>query len=192
MNSNYSNQDLENAIATVKSGGVILYPTDTIWGLGCDAGNVSAIEKIFAIKSRSSEKSMIILVNNLEMLSNFIDFIPDTVKNYWQTENRPTTFVFQNAKNLPANVTAKDKSIAVRLVKDLFCENLIRGVGFPIVSTSANISNQNFDGNFQNIPLQILQSVDYTCVYKQNITIKSQPSKIFKVLEDGCFLCLRA
>ena len=130
---------MEKALEILKNGGVILYPTDTIWGIGCDATNVEAINKIFEIKKREKTKSMIILVESERRLQDLVD-VPEMAWQIIDLSEKPVTIVYENPKNLPKEILAEDGSIGIRLVKDDFCKKLISKLNKPLVSTSANFS----------------------------------------------------
>lgn len=179
------NLDIENCLKALNNNGIILYPTDTIWGLGCDATNEQAIRKIFTLKKREENKSMIILVNNQEMLERFVINPPSSVFEYYENESRPTTFIFENAQNLPEVLVGKDCTIAIRIPKNPFCLELINRLGKPIVSTSANISHENFPQNFSEIVPEIKNGVDYIVQHRQNDFSKKAPSSIIKINTDG-------
>jgi L-threonylcarbamoyladenylate synthase len=139
--SDYTN-DIEKCLATLKSGGTILYPTDTIWGIGCDATNVAAVAKIYAIKKRDEKKSMIILLADENDIKNYAQEPDEKIKALFANTERPLTIIYPAAKNLAANLINEDGTIAIRVVKDAFCEYVIKAFGQPIVSTSANISGE--------------------------------------------------
>tara|TARA_B100000809_G_scaffold43630_1_gene37854 strand:- start:21585 stop:22133 length:549 start_codon:yes stop_codon:yes gene_type:complete len=147
---------------------IILYPTDTVWGIGCDATSEVAVNKIFKIKNRVESKSLIILVNSLEMLKEYITVIPDSVLNILTTATKPTTIIYENPKGLAKNVVASDNTVAIRIVKHDFCEKIIQQLGKPIVSTSANISGEPTPKSFSEISQEILDSVDYVVALEQN------------------------
>ncbi|MEX6625843.1 L-threonylcarbamoyladenylate synthase [Tenacibaculum salmonis] len=164
----------------LEKGKTILYPTDTVWGLGCDATNQNAVNKIYIIKNRAESKSLIILVDSIEMLKEYVDSISDIVLNILKTVEKPTTIIYPNPKNLAKNTIASDNTIAIRIPKDDFCLELIKEFGKPIVSTSANISGVPTPKTFSEISKAILQSVDYVvALHQDKITEKS--STILKV-----------
>ena len=171
--------EIENCISTLKNGGVILYPTDTIWGIGCDATNSRAIEKIFSIKRRATNKAMISLVDNKKRLKKYIS------SNFKIGQhNKPTTIIYPNVKGISNMLIANDGSSAFRLVEDLFCKNLIQKLKKPLVSTSANISGENHPKIFSDIKRSILEHVDYVVNLRQN-EIMNTPSCILKFSLDG-------
>src|SRR5512133_1363512 len=136
---NFDN-DIEKSLKVLADGGTLLYPTDTIWGIGCDATNTMAVEKIYRIKSRSEAKSMIILLDHIDKLSTYIESVPEITGDLLASITNPVTIIYSNARKLAPNVIASDGTVAIRIVKDNFCSELIRRFGKPIVSTSANIS----------------------------------------------------
>ena len=142
MKAYYDKEDLKQALDTLKAGGVILYPTDTIWGLGCDATNPEAVEKIYAIKGRDKGKSLIVLLENDYQLEGYVQEVPEVAYQLIEVADKPLTIIYSQAKNLAANVVAEDGSIGIRIVKHPFCEELIKRFRKPIVSTSANISGK--------------------------------------------------
>ncbi len=177
--------DIDQSINVLHSGGTILYPTDTIWGIGCDALNPAAIDRIFEIKHRSRSKSMIILVSSEEMIYDYVRSpSPELVQMMTEAEN-PTTGIFENAINLPHNLINSAGTVAIRIASDLFCKSLIDQFGRPIVSTSANISNEPAPRTFSEITPTLINLVDYTVKYLQDdLTIKN-PSHIIRLNEEG-------
>ncbi len=187
--------DFENEIVkslkVLEQGGTILYPTDTVWGIGCDATNTMAVEKIYRIKSRAEAKSMIILIDHIDKLSTYIEKIPDITDDLLASITNPVTIIYSNARKLAANVIASDGTIAIRIVKDEFCAELIRRFGKPIVSTSANISGFDTPVVFSQIAIEIKQSVDYIVTYKQDYFTRSKPSTIIRLRDDGTYIIIR-
>jgi L-threonylcarbamoyladenylate synthase len=177
--SDYTN-DIEKCLATLKSGGTILYPTDTIWGIGCDATNAEAVAKIYAIKKRDEKKSMIILLANIADIENYAQAPDENIKSLIANTERPLTIIYPAAKNLAANLINEDGTIAIRVVKDAFCEYLIKAFGKPIVSTSANISGEETAKHFGEISTEIKTSVDYIVEQRQKERGNTAASKIVK------------
>ncbi|MBO4739337.1 MAG: threonylcarbamoyl-AMP synthase [Bacteroidales bacterium] len=175
----------------LKQGAVILYPTDTIWGLGCDATNEAAIARVFDIKQRSLNKNFLILLDQVEKLSLYIDPIPLIAWDLIENANRPTTFIYQNVKNLPKSLLAADGSIAIRMVKNEFCKKLIGLFGKPIVSTSANISGQPTPTRFQDIGQEIKNKVDYIVDQSFGVVEDAKPSTIIRFIDDYNFEIVR-
>lgn len=178
-------EDINNAIKIVKNGGIILYPTDTIWGIGCDATNEGAVKKIYKLKNREESKSMILLVYDEEMISNYVRKPSEKLLSFLSSQLKPTTAIFKNAKNLPSIIIGKDGSIGMRITKDKFCKKLIQGLKKPLVSTSANISGEAFPKNFLEVSERIKNGVEYIVQHRQNDFSKKAPSSIIKLNEEG-------
>lgn len=191
MNYSFSETDLSIALNTLKNGGVILYPTDTIWGIGCDATNVQAIEKIFHIKQRDREKNTILLVSDTRMLYKYVKEIPPPALDIIENSNKPTTIVYDQALNLPKQIIAADGSIAIRVCRDEFCNRLINKLNKPLVSTSANISGEKTPENFIGISQAIKKQVDYTVQHKQNNADSASASSIIKIQNNGLVKIIR-
>jgi L-threonylcarbamoyladenylate synthase len=179
------------AAEIVKNGGLILYPTDTIWGIGCDATNYDAVERIFQIKKRDSNKSMIVLMKDYNELKDYLKILPQIDFEQFKNEIRPLTVIYQHAKNLAENVIAKDGSIAIRIPKDDFCNELIKSIGVPLVSTSANFSGEPSAENFKNISEELKYQVDYIVNYAQDLVKDAKPSRIIKIMDDGKIIVIR-
>ena len=173
--------DIINAVDVMRKDGIILYPTDTIWGIGCDATNKTAIEKIYNLKNREDSKSMIILVHDLKMIYNYVQEIPDIALQLIEVNDKPMTLVYPEAINLPENLINSDGTIAIRITSDPFCQELIKKLKRPIISTSANISGQKAPENFKDIDPKITTGVDYTVKFRQNDSSKRTPSSIIKI-----------
>ncbi len=187
----YDKDDMKQALDTLKSGGIILYPTDTIWGLGCDATNPEAVEKIFALKGRDKGKSMIVLLGNDYQLEGYVQEVPEVAYQLIEVADRPLTIIYQKAKNLAPNVVAEDGSIGIRVVRHPFCEELIQRFRKPIVSTSANLSGEPSAQNFMEIAEEIKEGVDYIVQYGQSDLSKHQASTIMKIDGSGKFEFIR-
>jgi L-threonylcarbamoyladenylate synthase len=183
MEKNFQN-DIDNCLNILESGGIILYPTDTIWGIGCDATNASAVRQIFRLKNREEKKSMIILVDDQSMISQYVLNPSEKILSLISTSQKPTTAIFKNAINLPFNLINEDGSVAIRIVRDDFCNQLIEKMKKPLVSTSANISGEKFPQNFNEVSEQIKNGVDYIVQHRQNDFSKSTPSSIIKLNEQ--------
>lgn len=183
--------DLNSSLKTLAEGGVILYPTDTIWGIGCDATNSKAIEKVFGIKKRPESKSLIILVDSEQMLAHYVSQVPDIVHDLIEQYDRPLTIIYPSAQNLPRNLVAPDGSIAIRVVRHPFCQQLISRFGKPITSTSANISGMPSPASFQSISAEVLQNVDYTVFYDRENPRAAIPSTIIRINLHGEFEIIR-
>jgi L-threonylcarbamoyladenylate synthase len=183
-------EEINNSLNALKKGGLILYPTDTIWGIGCDATNAAAVDKIFELKQRNESKSLICLVSDFKMLDQYIEEIPDVIYDLLKSAIKPTTIVFDRPLHVAENLIASDNSIAIRVVKDPFCNKLIRKFKRPIVSTSANLSTKKAPNNFQEISNVILDGVDYVVNLNRNKKT-AKPSTIIKVKNDGTVKIIR-
>jgi len=183
--------DIEKSLKVLDEGGILLYPTDTIWGLGCDATNTKAVEKIYHIKSRAEAKSLIILIDHIDKLATYIEKVPDITSDLLESITNPVTIIYSNARKLAPNVIASDGTIAIRIVKDEFCAELIRRFGKPIVSTSANISGFEAPVVFSQIANEIKNSVDFIVAYKQDYFTRSKPSTIIRLRDDGMYTIIR-
>jgi L-threonylcarbamoyladenylate synthase len=183
-------KDIEKALEVLRNGGVILYPTDTIWGLGCDATNPEAVDKIYKIKRRSNSKSMLILLDSPNKLQDYV-YVPSMAWELIKVSNYPITIIYPEARNLAPNLIAEDGTVGIRIVRDDFCRDLIRAFGKPIVSTSANISGQPAPANFHEISDEIKQSVDYIVRWRQNDTLKFRPSSVVKLGKNNEIVIIR-
>ena len=177
---NFEN-DITNSLKTLESGGIILYPTDTIWGLGCDATNGASVQKIYRLKNREEKKSLIILVNNEDMIRDYVNNPSEKMLSFVASVQRPTTAIFSNAIHLPTQLVNEDGTIAIRIVNEVFCRNLIQQLNKPLVSTSANISGEKYPENFNQVSKEIKNGVDYIVQHRQNDLSKSAPSSIMKL-----------
>jgi L-threonylcarbamoyladenylate synthase len=172
--------DIDSCLQVLQAGGVILYPTDTIWGLGCDATNTAAVEKIFAIKHRPGAKSLIALLADERDLLQYAAAPDLAVFNYLETVSKPTTVIYDGIIGLAENMLAEDGSAGIRIVKEVFCKHLIKRFRKPIVSTSANISGTPAPVNFAAIASQIKSAVDYIVQYRQEETAGAAASAVVK------------
>lgn len=184
-------EDVNQALETLKNGGLILYPTDTIWGIGCDATNPAAVEKIFALKERDKSKSMLILLHNENQLASYVREIPDVAYELIEVYDRPITIVYSGAKNLAENAVAEDGSIGIRIVSHPFCQQLLQRFKKPIISTSANISGAPSALTFDQIDELIKEKADYIVRFGQNEDTPGEPSIIIKLDPSGKFEFLR-
>jgi L-threonylcarbamoyladenylate synthase len=185
-------EDIKNALEVLKKGGIILYPTDTVWGLGCDATNPEAVDRIYKIKKREDSKSMLVLVDHTGRLNSYIKEIPEIAWELIDAAISPITLIYPGAKNLAKNLIADDGSIGIRISDDEFCMSLIKKFGKPIVSTSANISGEKAPSVFSEISEEIKDSVDYIVEWRQDDYNKKPPSSIIKLGEGGLFKIIRA
>jgi len=185
------NEDIKDSLITLRKGGIILYPTDTIWGLGCDAINPSAVEKIFRIKSRNDSKSLIILVDGEQMLERYVRDIPEIVFELTSVSDSPLTIIYPNGKNLAAGVCNEDGSVGIRICHEEFCRELISRFRKPIVSTSANFSGKPSPENFGEIEKSVIDAVDFVVKYRQNDRRKYSASPVIKVEQNGTIKIIR-
>ena len=177
------NTEVHNAFEVIKNGGIILYPTDTVWGIGCDASNPEAVKKIYDLKMRSEAKSMIVLMNSDRMMYNVFKEVPETAWQILDLSEKPTTLVLDNPKNVAPSLIAPDNTLGVRLVKEPFCYKLMERMKKPLVSTSANISGQPTPTSYKEIDHHILDGVDYIVNLHREKTAAS-PSAIIKLGND--------
>jgi L-threonylcarbamoyladenylate synthase len=173
-------KDIEQCLQVLKSGGLILYPTDTIWGIGCDATNAEAVEKIYKLKKRSDEKAMIVLVAAEKDILNHVAAPDLRVFDYLEKTKKPTTVIYEGAIGLADNLIGKDGSIAIRICNESFCRQLIKRFRKPIVSTSANISGKPVAKTFAEMTDEIKQGVDYIVRYRQDDNNIAEPSSLIK------------
>ena len=178
------NTEVHNAFEVIKNGGIILYPTDTVWGIGCDATNPEAIAKIYALKQREDSKSMIVLMNGDKMMYNVFSAIPDLAWDLWDLSEKPTTLILDNPRNIAENLIAADKTLGVRIIKEPFCFKLLERMKKPIVSTSANISGMETPKTFKEISPEIIKGVD-SVVNLQRDKVCKNPSTIIKLSLDN-------
>ena len=178
------NQEIHNAYEVIKNGGIILYPTDTVWGIGCDATNPEAVAKIYKLKQRAETQSMIVLMNGEKMMYNVFKDIPEVAWQILDLSEKPTTLILDKPRNVAPNIIAEDQSLAVRLVKEPFCFKLMERMKRPLVSTSANISGATTPKSFKEISPEIIKGVDYVVnLHREKICDK--PSTIIKLTLDS-------
>lgn len=182
--------EIENCIAVLKKGGLILYPTDTVWGIGCDATNPDAVDKVFKLKQRSDEKSLICLVHDFKMLNEYVENVPEVAYDILKYAKKPTTIIYDNPIRVAENIIAADNSLAIRVAKDEFCKKLIQRFRRPLVSTSANISGEKTPQSYAEIDPLILEGVDYV-VNLQHEKKSGKPSAIIKLKIDGSVKVIR-
>ena len=174
------NTEVHNAYEVIKNGGIILYPTDTVWGIGCDATNADAVKKIYELKQREESKSMIVLMNGERMLYNVFKEIPEVAWQILDLSDKPTTLILDNPRNVAPNIIAPDNTLGMRLVKEPFCFKLMERMKKPLVSTSANISGMPTPNSFKEIDHHILDGVDYI-VNLHHDKVAARPSTIIKL-----------
>lgn len=185
------NQDIKKALEVLRNGGIILYPTDTIWGLGCDAENETAVKRIYEIKKRIDSKSMLILIDTPMRLEMYVEEVPEIAWDLIEQTNKPLTIIYPKAKNLAANLVADDGSIGIRMVDEPFCNQLISRFQKPIVSTSANISGETAPAYFDAISQEIIDAVDYVVTYRQDDLSENKSSSILKLSSGGLIEIIR-
>lgn len=178
------NQEVNHAYEIIKEGGIILYPTDTVWGIGCDATNPEAVSKIYKLKQRAETQSMICLMNGEKMMYNVFKDIPEVAWQIIDLSENPTTLILDNPRNVAQNLIAPDKSLGIRIIKEPFCFKLLERMKKPLVSTSANISGQLTPKSFKEISPEILKGVDYVVNLHREI-IAGKPSTIIKLTNDA-------
>lgn len=177
--------EIEKAVEVLHAGGTILYLTDTIWGIGCDPTNAQAIDRVRKVKARGDAKSMIILLDDVTRLDQFVRKVPEVAWDFLDQVDTPVTIIYPGAQNLAKNLIAADGSIAIRIVHDPFCQELIRAFGKPIVSTSANLSGDPYPLTFNKINPQIINTVDYVIRINLDLVRLTKPSSIVKLGLNG-------
>ena len=187
----YFDEDLNEALTTLKNGGIILYPTDTIWGLGCDPTNSGAVEKIFRIKSREPGKSLLILVDGEAMVERYASDVPEIAWELTGVSDDPLTIIYPAGKNLAPGVCSEDGSVGIRICRDEFCRELIKRFRKPIISTSANFSGKPSPENFPGIDKALIDAVDYVVKYRQDDRRKYASSPVIKLGHDGTIRIIR-
>lgn len=178
-------EDIQKALEVLNAGGLILYPTDTIWGIGCDATNEKAVEKVYHLKKRLDSKALIVLIDNPVKLNYYLDDVPDMAWDLTELADKPLTIVYDGARNLAENLIAEDGSIAIRVTNEAFSLELCKRFRKALVSTSANISGETSPKCFADISDQIKNAVDYTVQFRQNETSNPKPSSIMKLGKNG-------
>ncbi|MBN1820861.1 MAG: threonylcarbamoyl-AMP synthase [Prolixibacteraceae bacterium] len=179
------NEDVIRSLEVLKNGGIILYPTDTIWGIGCDATNEKAIERIYRLKNRIDSKSMLVLMENPALLDRYVDDVPEIAWDLIEISTTPLTVIYPKAKNLAKNLIARDGSIGIRFTKEEFTTKLLQRFRKPLVSTSANKSGEKSPSFFNEISEEIKQAVDYVVKFRQDDIIPANPSSIIKLEAGG-------
>lgn len=185
------NREISNAFEVLKKGGVILYPTDTVWGLGCDATNEDAVKRIFEIKKRIDTKAMLVLIDNPAKLQGYINEIPEMAWDLIELSDKPLTIIYPEAKNLAKNLIADDKTIGIRVTNESFSKKLCERFRKAIVSTSANVSGEKTPATFKEITEEIKSSVDYVVNFRQNETTLPKPSSIIKLGKGNVIQIIR-
>ncbi|MBN8850269.1 MAG: translation factor Sua5 [Sphingobacteriales bacterium 50-39] len=184
-------QDIDRSLAVLQVGGLILYPTDTIWGIGCDATNAGAVSKVYALKQRAETKSLIVLMADERDILKYTSQPDLRIFDYLHTVTRPTTVIYEGAVGLAGNLIGADGTVAIRLVEDLFCRHLIKRLRRPLVSTSANISGEPAPAFFHAIDSRVKEGVDYVVEYRQGDTTPKEPSSIVRWNRDATITVIR-
>lgn len=184
-------QEIQRCAEMLLAGKVILYPTDTVWGIGCDATNEEALKRIYEIKQRNEKKSMIILLDAPERIPMYVERIPLIAWDLLSQVTRPTTFIYPTAKNLPSKLVHNDGTIAIRVADFEFCRRLVRAIGRPLVSTSANVAGMPTPSTFEQISPEIVRQVDYVVPAQYAQSVDFSPSRLIKFLDDYNFTVVR-
>jgi len=198
----YEKEDLQEAVRVLRAGGIIVYPTDTVWGIGCDATNAEAVARIYALKQREDSKSMLVLLDSAAKLNYYIADIPEAadmllglmdegVNGLMDESQKPLTIIYPNARNLAPNLIAEDGSIGIRITNEAFSKALCAQLKHPIVSTSANISGHPTARFFAEIEQEILDGSDYICHFRRDDDCPAEPSSIIKINSEGSFKIIR-
>ena len=188
---NIIENDIEHCLQVLKEGGLILYPTDTVWGIGCDATNEAAVAKVYALKQRADEKALIVLVAEERDVLHYTAAPDLAVFDYLQQTTKPTTVIYEGAIGLASNLTAADGSIGIRICAEPFCRQLIKRFRKPIVSTSANFSGKPSPANFSEIDESLIEKVDYVVKYRQDDRQKHTASPVIKIGLNGTIQIIR-
>jgi L-threonylcarbamoyladenylate synthase len=183
--------EILKTLEVLRAGGVILYPTDTVWGLGCDATNEKAVKRIFEIKKRADAKAMLVLIDNPGKLQSYVEEVPDIAWDLIEMTEKPLTIIYPEARNLAPNLIAEDKSIGIRVTNEDFSKRLCSQFRKPIVSTSANVSGEVTPSNFSQISDEIKSAVDYVVNFRQNEMTQPKPSSIIKLGKGNLFQLIR-
>jgi len=190
-NSYFLKDRIEEIVAIIEDSGILLYPTDTIWGVGCDACDPVAIERIYNLKKRDRSKPFVLLVDSIEMLRNYVESVHPRIETLLSFHSRPLTVIYEQGANLPENAMSSSGSVAIRIVKDKFCQQLIRTLGKPLIATSANISDAPFPANFGEISSDIIQGVEYVVHHRRDDREQRAPSVIIKYNKKGDLTFIR-
>lgn len=187
----YDREDMNRAVETLKKGGIILYPTDTVWGIGCDATNEEAVKRIYDLKKREDSKSMLVLVGSYGELEKTVAEIPEAAWMLLDAAVKPLTIIYDHPRGIARNLLAEDGSLGIRVTDELFSRELCRRLRRPIVSTSANVSGKKTPRVFSEIEKEILEGVDYTACYRRDDNSKGKSSDIIKVSDNGVIKVIR-
>ena len=185
------NEEVSKTLEILKKGGVILYPTDTIWGIGCDATNEEAVKRLFKIKKRPTRMSMLLLLDRFNPIKKYVHPIPDEARSLVRSFTKPTTIIYSKARDLPFTLIGKSKTIGIRITTDPFCKMLIKGLDKPVVSTSANFNGEDSPKCFDDISDELIQKVDYVVDWRRDDKEKQNASKVIKFMGSGNIEILR-
>jgi L-threonylcarbamoyladenylate synthase len=183
--------DIVQCLKVLSNGGLILYPTDTVWGIGCDATNADAVKRVYQLKQRDDSKALIVLIDSAEHLDHYVVDVPMIARELIDVAVKPLTIIYEGAYNLAGNLLGEEDSVGIRIPNDEFCHRLCERYGKPIVSTSANVSGQPTARTFAEIDPAIVQGVDYTVQYRRDDKKPHQPSNIILLSRDGTFKIIR-
>ncbi len=183
--------DIKKACEVLQAGGIILYPTDTIWGIGCDATNEKAVQRVYELKQRTDNKAMLVLLDVPGKLESYVDDIPDIAWDLIEVTDKPLTIIFTKARNMATNLLANDGSVGIRITREAFSKKLCEAFRKPIVSTSANVSGEPFPSCFAEVSDAIRQGVDYVVQYRQEEKREASPSGIIKLDAGGLVQIIR-
>ena len=185
------NDDLKKACEVMAAGGLILYPTDTIWGIGCDATNEEAIRRVYELKRRSDHKAMLVLLDSEAKLNGYVSNVPDIAWDLIEVAAKPLTIIYSDAKNLAPSLVGEDGSVGIRITREAFSRQLCERFRKPVVSTSANISGEPSPASFAEISEEVKKGVDYIVEYRQDDQTKAKPSSIIKLGDGGLVQVIR-
>ncbi|MCD7935808.1 MAG: threonylcarbamoyl-AMP synthase [Tannerellaceae bacterium] len=185
------NEEIKQACEVLGAGGVILYPTDTIWGIGCDATNEEAVRRVYEIKRRTDSKALLVLMDSSAKLNNYVEDVPDIAWDLIEVADKPLTIIYSNGRNLAPNLLADDGSVGIRITNEEFSRRLCERFRKPLVSTSANVSGDPSPANFGEISAEIRNAVDYIVHYRQDDLSKAVPSGIIRLDAGGVFKVIR-
>ena len=185
------NEEIKKACQVMREGGVILYPTDTIWGIGCDATNEKAVRRVYDIKQRADSKAMLVLVDSAVKVDFYVQDVPEVAWDLIELADKPLTIIYSGARNLASNLLAEDGSVGIRVTNEAFSKRLCQQFRKAIVSTSANVSGQPSPQNFSEISAEIKEAVDYIVNYRREETDKAKPSGIIKLEQGGVIKIIR-
>ena len=183
--------DIVQCLKTLSAGGLILYPTDTVWGIGCDATNAEAVNRVYRLKQRDDSKALIVLIDSADHLDHYVVDVPIIARELVDVAVKPLTIIYEGAYNVAPNLLGDEDSVGIRIPNDEFCHRLCERFGKPIVSTSANVSGQATPGTFAEIDPAIVDGVDYVVEYRRGDATPHQPSNIILLSRDGTFKIIR-